>query len=416
MPSITREDGVRFIIPSYRDTIVAKKSSLIKKEVLLLSTSYGEYITVQKKGLEQYEIAFSAEPGYLLGECIWQYFKRPVDLIYCEAIPNTAEAILVIVKGGTVYLDGSFPIDSIVEELVVFKTQQNNFEINLYGDLPIGEDENTGLFFFESASVKSFNRLDKPIFPTLPTIKAFQLLPVNAQLEAQGIGVLPIKPILMTILVVGLAWMAWTYLTSEKQTVVETFIAPTNPYQQYEADLSSPEPSDILAEIERRFEQVSTIPGWTVQDIEFNSGTGASGTLVFTMLSLGGQVQALLTWADRYHAASAIDPKAITISYELNLVKRRPSDDMMSIKNIVAILLDRLATITPGNVLQIAASAKKQNYSETSLTLAVEGLSPQTFILFGKQLNDLPLVLNKAVLRASNGKVAGSINLKALGN
>src|SRR3990167_80168 len=137
MPYITREDGERFIIPSYRDVLSVKKQSLLRREVLLLASNYGEYATLQRKNADQYEVAFSPDPGYLLGETVWHYFKRPRDLIYCEAIPNTAEAILVIVKGGSVYLEGSFPIDTIPEELVIFQTQQNNFEIYIHGNVPI---------------------------------------------------------------------------------------------------------------------------------------------------------------------------------------------------------------------------------------------------------------------------------------
>ena len=70
MPYITREDGERFVIPSYRDVLIAKQKSQLKKEILLLSQSYGAYITLQKKSATQYEVAFSPETGYLLGESI----------------------------------------------------------------------------------------------------------------------------------------------------------------------------------------------------------------------------------------------------------------------------------------------------------------------------------------------------------
>ena len=73
-----------------------------------------------RKNADQYEVAFSPDPGYLFGESVWHYFKRPLDLVYCEAIPNTSEAILVIVKAGIVYLDGSFPLDSIFDEISYF--------------------------------------------------------------------------------------------------------------------------------------------------------------------------------------------------------------------------------------------------------------------------------------------------------
>src|SRR5580704_8291785 len=175
MPYITREDGQHFVIPSYRDVLTVKQKGQLKKDILQLSKSYGEYITLQKKGTQQYEVAFSSDTGYLLGESIWQYFKKPADLIYCEAIPNSTEAILVIVKSGSVYLDGSFPMDSIPEELIIFLTQQNNFEIYTFGDVPISQEPEAGKFSFETISVKSFTQLDKPVFPTLPLLKIYQL-------------------------------------------------------------------------------------------------------------------------------------------------------------------------------------------------------------------------------------------------
>src|SRR5581483_6511953 len=105
-----------------------------------------------------------------------------------EAIPNTSEAILVIVKSGSVYLDGSFSIESIAEELVVFRTQQNNFEIYTYGDVPISQSSEEGKFTLDPSSVHSFQVLDKPVFPTLPLLKSCQLQLVNVALKNQGIG------------------------------------------------------------------------------------------------------------------------------------------------------------------------------------------------------------------------------------
>ena len=49
MAVITREDGERFVVPTYRDILSAKKIGLLKREIQLLSTNYGEYITLQKK-------------------------------------------------------------------------------------------------------------------------------------------------------------------------------------------------------------------------------------------------------------------------------------------------------------------------------------------------------------------------------
>ncbi len=86
MPYITREDGEHFVIPSYRDVLTAKQKSQLKREILALSQNYGEYITLQRKGASQYEVAFSPDTGYLLGESVWHYFNRPMDMIYCEVV------------------------------------------------------------------------------------------------------------------------------------------------------------------------------------------------------------------------------------------------------------------------------------------------------------------------------------------
>src|SRR5689334_4634429 len=204
MPYITREDGERFVIPSYRDVLTANQTNQLKREIKLLSQSYGEYITLQKKSATQYEVAFSTDTGYLLGESIWHHFKKPADMIYCEAIPNTTEAILVIVKSGSVYLDGSFPLDSIPEELIIFLTQQNHFQIYTYGDVPITETPESGKFSFEASSVKSFTILDKPVFPTLNLLKIYQLRLVDQVLKAQGIGVFPTRQLVSVIVVLGL--------------------------------------------------------------------------------------------------------------------------------------------------------------------------------------------------------------------
>src|SRR5688572_7090824 len=224
MAYLTREDGERFIITSYRDVLSAKKLSLLRREIMLLSANYGEYITLQRKNINQYEVAFSPDPGYLLGESIWAFFKRPPDLIYCEAIPNTFEAILVIVKSGSVYLDGVFPLDVIQDELVIFKTQQNNFEIYVYGDVPISASIEENKFTFATSSVKSFTILDTPVFSTLPTTKAFQLLPVNQVLKAKGIGVLPLKKILTFIAIIIGLWLAWMFFPESKKELPQVII------------------------------------------------------------------------------------------------------------------------------------------------------------------------------------------------
>ena len=51
MTSITRNDGTIFVTPSYREILSAKKKSLLKKEIRMLSENYGEFLFIRKKML-----------------------------------------------------------------------------------------------------------------------------------------------------------------------------------------------------------------------------------------------------------------------------------------------------------------------------------------------------------------------------
>jgi hypothetical protein len=411
MPYITREDGERFIIPSYRDVLSAKKTALLKKEVLLLSSNYGEYITLQRKNVEQYEAAFSPDPGYLLGESIWHYFKRPRDLIYCEAIPNTSEAILVIVKSGSVYLDGSFPIDNIPDELVIFRTQQNNFEIYIYGDIPISQIPEPGKFSLDSSSIKSFNILAEPIFPTLPINKAFQLRLVDVVLKSQGIGVFPTQKIVVTLGILGLLWLGWMYLSSHKKKLPQVFVNVVNPFQLYLTTLTSPAPAREIQELANKFRRLYTIPGWYPVGVLY-----ANGVLRVNVKSLGMKTSVLSRWAEQNRATMQILADGIYLDVSIPTIARPTPSSIQSLQQVIADMLDRLATIAPGNNLTLGTIFNRGRFSETDLTISFDGLTIDTFALIGEQLKDLPIVLSKVNVTFDQGILSGTITLKALGN
>ncbi len=415
MPYITREDGVRFVIPSYRDTITAKKTSALKKEILLLSATYGEYITLQKKSVNQYEVAFSSDTGYLLGECIWQHFNRSFDLVYCEAIPNTTEAILVIVKAGTVYLDGTFPIDSIAEELVVFKTQANTFSIYTYGDVPISEKPQEGKFSFDVSSVKSFTVLDKPVFPTLEGVKAFQLQMVETVLTAYGIGVLPVKQIAVVVVVIALCWMLWTFISSHKKELPTVIISTVSPYQYYNITLTSPDPTTELTELVRNMMLLLTMPGWKADAITYTPGL--PGALVASVKSSGARTNVLFDWAQKNNAKVQIQPDGFYVTLYTFIPKRQPPKSISSMQEIISSLLDRMSYVLPGNVLKISATTDKKFFSEMEMVLSINSASPMQVITVAQQLKDLPIVITKiSGSLSSDGNISSTITFKVLGN
>lgn len=413
MSYITRQDGERFVVPSYRDVLTVKKNNLLKKEILLLASNYGEYIALQKKSATQYEIAFSPDSGTLLGETVWHYFKRPQDLIYCEAIPGTSEAILVIVKSGSVYLDGSFPVDSIPEELVIFQTQQNQFDIYLYGDVPISQTPEEEKFSFDAASVKSFNILSSPLFPTLPVVKAFQLQLVDVVLKSQGIGVFPLKNLSVAALVAGLMWMGWQYVTVHKKeiTIPEVFVNVVNPYQAYISALASPNPSAQITQAMNNIALFFTIPGWYPDSVAF-----VSGAVQASVKSLGGRTNTLYEWAEKNNVKVELHSDGFYLVNTLASKNRPVPTVIYGLDNVVANLIDRLSYIIPGNPLVIGTYINKGRYFESQLTIRFQGLSPTMVSAVGQQLNTLPLVLSGMSVTVTNGNLSGSIVLTALGN
>lgn len=411
MPYITREDGEHFVIPSYRDVLVVKQKNQLKKEILLLSKSYGDYITLQKKTNTQYEVAFSPDTGYLLGESIWHQFKKPMDMIYCEAIPNSTEAILVIVKAGSVYLDGSFPLDSIPEELIIFLTQQNNFEIFIYGDVPISKDPEPNKFNFEATSVKSFTVIDKPVFPKLPLLKVYQLKLVDTVLKEQGIGELPLRQLLMLIAFIGVAWFIYsTFLSAPPPPPPEV---PVDPYQTFLDRLSSPAPDEEMARLTEAVKVLLQITGWFISDVNY-----ANGSISSTILSRGGTMADLYAWAEVHKATVNLQVTGVVISMPLPMINRASPRDIYPRQKVIAALIDRIAEVLPGNTMKLEPLESGGSlFSESRMSISVDAISPVVLDLIGKQFTGLPLVLNNVKLTVNeNGTLTGLIIIDALGN
>ena len=410
MPYITRDDGERFIIPSYRDTLRAVKPSLLKREIMLLATSYGDYAALQKKGRDEFEIAFATESGYLLGETVWAHFNRPRDLVYCEAIPNTTDAILVIVKGGSVYLDGSFPIDSIAEELVIFKTQQNEFDVYIYGDVPISQTPEENKFSFDTSSVHTFSILEKPIFQTLPIIKAFELQLIDVILKRQGIGVFPVKYFATGLLIVIIGWFGWNMLGTEQVTLPPSIANVVNPYQLFVSALTSPSPDQQVQTIINQVTLLNSIPGWFPTEINYTNDT-----TVAVVESRGALLKTLSDWAKYYKATVNIDPQAVNVTLSSHLSDRNPPQYIYRTNEVIERLIDRLYYVIPGNSITINASENKGQYTQISIHFSFTNISLASLSAIGQRLKDLPVILSAAKITISDNTLSGSLDLIVLG-
>ena len=411
MAYLTREDGERFVIPSYRD-VISKRKAQLKDDILELSSRYGEFMTFQRRGIAQFEVAFSREAGYLFGECVWHYFKRPAEMIYCEAIPETTEAYLVIVKDGSVYLDGTFPLEDIAEELLVFTTQQNQFEVYVYGDVPLSEQPMEGKFSFEPGSVKSYTVLPEPLFQHLPVVRAYQLQLVDVVLRQQGIGVFPVKYVIAVVVLLGLAWMGFTYVTLHKKTLpVVNIPPPPNPFLQFNNMLMSTAPDAEVELVALTVEMLTTMPGWIPVDLTYTGGK-----ITVNVKSLGTDVAFLYDWASHNNATIMIMPGGFSLTMMLPLpAKRGVPDKIYPLDRVIMSVVDRMAAVMPGNVVKVGLTKAQRVYKQTDLKIDVIEASPEVLMLIGQQLKDMPLVLTKMTLRINHG-LTGTIELQALGN
>lgn len=412
MAYITREDGERFVVPSYRDVITAKSAGTLKKEMESLSSSYGEYATLQQKSAIQYEVAFSPDFGYLLGETVWYHFKRPLDMIYCEAIPNTTEAMLVIVKDGSVYLDGRFQVDSIPEELVIFLTQQSHFNIFIYGDVPISQIPEDGKFSFEASSVNAFTVLDAPVFETLPLLKIYQLQLVDLVLKSQGIGVFPVKKVAVGVAIAGLLWVMWIYMTAPKTVVREIINKQVNPYQAYYDSLSTPAPDREISTFVQEMGLFLALPGWKVKQLDYTRGRMQSA-----VLSEGSNISTLQKWCQMNGLTLDVNSKGVIIAKSVPVTNREPPTSIYPIRQVVINVIDYVQSVYPDTKIKFGRYADMGGYLKTTMSVTINGLSPAALALLTNEFKGLPVVLNAITLKSTSDELfTGTVTFDVIGN
>ena len=304
-----------------------------------------------------------------------------------------------------------FLLESIPEELIIFLTQQNNFEIYVYGDVPISQTPEAGKFSFEAASVKSFTVLEKPAFPTLPLLKIYQLQLVDPVLKANGIGGFPTKQLIGIIILAGAVWMLWNYFTAQKVAVIQAQ-EQTNPYQLFLKSLSKPDPYDEINKLVSNMQLLYTAPGWAFTHIVY-----ANGSIAAAMKSNGGTVQALSAWAKSNRMSVDIKTDGIYVTKGIILANRPEPTKIYPVKELVGSLVDRIATVYPGNRLKLGDFKNRGNFTDVMITIMMDRTSPFVIDLIGKQLRNLPFVLQNVSLDADrSNNLSGSITIEALGS
>ncbi len=105
------------------------------------------------------------------------------------------------------------------------------------------------------------------------------------------------------------------------------------------------------------------------------------------------------------------------VSHANFLPKRLKPTTIYPIKSVLAEFVDRLATVYPGNTLNINEENRLSVYRTQKITIALTSVSPILIDLIGKQFQGLPFVFNDCSLQAEQDGTAfsGSINVQIVG-
>jgi hypothetical protein len=210
--------------------------------------------------------------------------------------------------------------------------------------------------------------------------------------------------------VVALAWMLWSYLTTEK--VIQVEAAPeVNPYQAYNATLATPAPDIEMNEFINATKLFFAMPGWTPVHFAY-----AKGTISAAVQSSGGSTQDLFQWATDHNATLNIQQDGVFIVMSTRMPSRVLPKTIYPVKQVIGTLVDKIAIIYPGNNLKLDAFDNKGVFTDVTITISVTSVSPTVVALIGNQFKDLPVALQSVALDVENGNFSGTIIIHALGS
>lgn len=407
MPILKRDDGVHFVVRPYREMLSAKKNYLLKREFRFLARNNGDFACCFKEN-SYIEAVFSREPGYLLGETVWDYFKRPRDMLYCEAVDQGRNIIVVIVMDGRVHVDAKLPRESLSDELASVVSGNNCFNIFVVGDVPLSERPEVGKFALDRAFVDSFTIVEHSVFSVLPVLQDFQLIPVEQAIQSQLLDQRFASwwSSLGLLLLIGAA-LWWTMPVQVKPTnpIIH------NPYKRYEANLMTPGPEQVLSQLCHQLTMMYEVPGWHMMNYKY-----ANQRLTVHLRSAGGDLAHLKQWAQQENAAVDLTTQGVELQQVLHLQNREPPSALVGTQQAMALLVDRINQILPDKGIQIQSSVDNRVYTETKLSVQFKNLLPDQLAQLGHAMMGLPVVMNGLSANVSDGLMNGELDISILGN
>lgn len=414
MPVVTRDDGTQFAVFTYRELVLSKKGSDLVEELEAMEEQHGSYARFFIQATGDYEVVFSKDPGYLLGESIWEHFDRPYNLIFCETVPDTEDVMLIVIRGGAVYLDQVVTIDNLVDEFVSLSADGIQYEIYTYGELPIAVRPEGDKFVLDASSVKSFKRLTSPVLHSLILDDDLKLIPVDEAIEELDLPSSNLTQYIIGFIVLGIiAFGVIKFLTPEEVVIAPTKVwapPPTDPWGGYKQALQTPAPNKQVLEVVQDTLHLITIPGWEPTKIDFN-GLVARATLN----SNGASSDILVAWVRESHDILEVTGGKARVTMPSNVPARDEPTKIYSIRDMVTRVYDGLNLILPSGSVSIGDTVDEGNYVATDIGISFSGITTSVLILIAEQLEGLPIVLESMNFSIQNGLLTGTMQLKVLG-
>ncbi|MBB72626.1 MAG: hypothetical protein CMF50_09540 [Legionellales bacterium] len=414
MPVITRDDGVSFAVYTYREIIAAKRPSLLKRELEMLQEENGDYARFFGVDGGNIEAIFSREGGYLLAESVWEFFDQPENLLYCEAVGDGETVALVVIRDGNVALDSEVPVENLLDEFNSLSAGSNEYDIYIYGDIPLAEEPSEDHFSFDPSLVSSFNYLKESVFDQLEPNDELMLLPVaEAKREIDlSRSKTPLYIGILVVLLIGGYWF-WSSMDQPAPVIEQPTQPqgpPPNPYAAYISALETPAPDAIINKVTSIVRQLYSIPGWEASGIKV---TPAS--VEVDLKEAGGTTDLLLAWVQQNNANFSAQSGKASLTYSLDVANRDKPTKIYNAKDVVTQVYDSLRKVVAGSSVTIASPRDEGKYFATDMTVQFSEITPEIFELFANTLKGFPVVLKESTITLSSGLMSGTITISVLG-
>lgn len=407
MPTLTRNDGVEFVIQAYRELTENGNKAALTQKIRALAEQHGRFVRLFKKEKHFFEAVFSNEAGYLLGESVKHYFYQAQNLIFCEALSDAQHLLLVVIREGEVYLDTIINKQALAQELRLLISDRHQYQIFTHGAVPLIDDP-----ILPPEKIISFEKLSDPLLPRLPTLKNLQLLPLPMALKNQHLHANNQTIVYLIVCFIAFlgGWICYNLGNHLQQQLPQHSII-TNPYADYNNALESAEPHAQLNEIMQNIESLYTIPGWEMVSLEFNN----NHYLVQLKNNNGDNTQ-LSQWSDFNNFTYQINNGQPILAKLAHVPSRLPPKTISNENALVTTISNQLSALLGAQQVNISNSLPAGASKQTLITLTIQQGTPKILDIIGQILENQPVMIQSAQIEKNGLTISGKIQFSIWGN